>query len=145
MFRSANRSLAPPAGPLLDATLGVALGSLLIAPADPAFAFAPSLPGHAWLVTLALVSQVAAWLLIATALPRLPAVETSVLLLVQPVFALIWGVLIFGERLSTIQWAGALIVLAGVGTTMGVPVKVECKAVYTNEFLTKVELPRSAR
>jgi hypothetical protein len=26
-----------------------------------------------------------------------------------------------------------------------VPTKVECKAVYTNEFLTKVELPKSAR
>ena len=32
-----------------------------------------------------------------------------------------------------------------VNTYMGVPTKVECKAVYTNEFLTKVELPRSAR
>jgi drug/metabolite transporter (DMT)-like permease len=67
-------------------------------------------------VTLALVSQVAGWLLIATALPRLPAVETSVLLPVQPVFALIWGVLIFSERLSPVQWVGALLVLTGVGT-----------------------------
>lgn len=32
-----------------------------------------------------------------------------------------------------------------VNTYMGVPTKVECKAVYTNEFLTRVELPRSAR
>ncbi|HEX9748913.1 MAG TPA: ABC transporter substrate-binding protein [Methylomirabilota bacterium] len=32
-----------------------------------------------------------------------------------------------------------------VNTYMGVPSKVECKAVYTNEFLTRVELPRSAR
>jgi NitT/TauT family transport system substrate-binding protein len=32
-----------------------------------------------------------------------------------------------------------------VNTYMGVPTKVECKAVYTNEFLTKVDLPRSAR
>jgi NitT/TauT family transport system substrate-binding protein len=32
-----------------------------------------------------------------------------------------------------------------VNTYMGVPTKVECKTVYTNEFLTKVELPRSAR
>ena len=32
-----------------------------------------------------------------------------------------------------------------VNTYMGVPAKVECKAVYTNEFLTKVELPKSAR
>jgi NitT/TauT family transport system substrate-binding protein len=32
-----------------------------------------------------------------------------------------------------------------VNTYMGVPAKVECKVVYTNEFLTKVELPGSAR
>jgi NitT/TauT family transport system substrate-binding protein len=32
-----------------------------------------------------------------------------------------------------------------VNTYMGVPTKVECKAVYTNEFLTRVEMPRSAR
>jgi NitT/TauT family transport system substrate-binding protein len=32
-----------------------------------------------------------------------------------------------------------------VNTYMGVPTKVECKAVYTNDFLTKVELPKSMR
>ncbi|HET9926210.1 MAG TPA: ABC transporter substrate-binding protein [Methylomirabilota bacterium] len=32
-----------------------------------------------------------------------------------------------------------------VNTYMGVPTKIDCKGVYTNEFLTKVELPRSAR
>ena len=54
------------------------------------------------------------WLLIGTALPKLPAVETSVLLLGQPVFTVIWGVLLFAERLSPLQWVGAAIVLAGV-------------------------------
>jgi len=32
-----------------------------------------------------------------------------------------------------------------VNTYMGVPTKAECKAVFTNEFLTKVELPKSMR
>ena len=54
------------------------------------------------------------WLLIAAALPRLPAVETSVLLLGQPVFSVMWGVVFFDERLSPLQWTGAAIVLAGV-------------------------------
>jgi drug/metabolite transporter (DMT)-like permease len=49
------------------------------------------------------------------ALPRLPVVETSVLLLGQPVFTVIWGVLLFDERLSLVQWIGSAIVLAGVG------------------------------
>jgi NitT/TauT family transport system substrate-binding protein len=32
-----------------------------------------------------------------------------------------------------------------VNTYMGVPTKAECKAVFTNEFLTKVELPKTMR
>ena len=63
---------------------------------------------------LALVSQVVGWLLIATALPRLPMLETSVMLLGQPVLAVIWGVLFFAETLSPLQWVGAVVVLAGV-------------------------------
>ncbi|HZP37385.1 MAG TPA: ABC transporter substrate-binding protein [Methylomirabilota bacterium] len=32
-----------------------------------------------------------------------------------------------------------------VNTYMGVPTKVDCKTVYTNEFLTRVDMPKSAR
>jgi drug/metabolite transporter (DMT)-like permease len=116
MFRAANRALAPTAGPLLDSTAGMALGALLCAPFDAGFSLAQSWPSHAWLGLLALLSQVIGWLLIAPALPRLPALETSILLLVQPVFALAWGVLFFAERLSAFQWLGAALVLAGVGS-----------------------------
>jgi drug/metabolite transporter (DMT)-like permease len=116
MFRAANRALAPTSGPLLDSTVGVALGALMCAPFDPRFALAPSWPAHLWLALLAVVSQVIGWLLIAPALPRLPALETSILLLVQPVFALMWGVLFFTERLSPLQWIGAALVLAGVAS-----------------------------
>jgi drug/metabolite transporter (DMT)-like permease len=115
VFRASNRSLAPPGGPLLDATAGTAVGALLSAGFDPQFTLAVSRQAHLWLVALALVSQVMGWLFIATALPRLPAVETSALLLVQPVFAIAWGVMFFGERLSPPQWIGSAIVLAGVG------------------------------
>jgi drug/metabolite transporter (DMT)-like permease len=116
MFRTANRALLPPSAPLLDATLGVVLGALLVSPADAGFSFALTLPAHAWLVALALVSQVAGWMFISTALPRLPAIETSILLLAQPVFALAWGVLFFDEHLSIVQWLGSLLVLSGVAT-----------------------------
>ena len=116
VFRAANASLAPTAGPLLDSTLGTLLGGFLCAPFDPHFALMPTWPAHLWLGLLALVSQVVGWLLIATALPRLPAVETSIMLLGQPIFAVIWGVLLFDERLSGIQWTGSALVLAGVAT-----------------------------
>jgi drug/metabolite transporter (DMT)-like permease len=114
VFRASNRGLVPPAAPLLEATAGMAIGALLSAGFDPGFTFAVSREAHLWLLALALVSQVMGWLLIATALPRLPAVETSVLLLVQPVFAIAWGVMFFAERLSSVQWLGSAIVLAGV-------------------------------
>jgi drug/metabolite transporter (DMT)-like permease len=81
---------------------------------DPQFTFTPGPTANLWLILLAIGSQVIGWLLIGTALPKLPVVETSVLLLGQPVFTVIWGVLMFDERLSALQWAGAAIVLAGV-------------------------------
>lgn len=114
VYRHANGSPGPRSGPLLDSTLGMAGGALACALLDPHFTLTPSLPANGWLLLLAVGSQVIGWLLIGTALPRLPVVETSVLLLGQPVLAVIWGVLVFSERLSTLQWIGAGIVLAGV-------------------------------
>jgi drug/metabolite transporter (DMT)-like permease len=113
-FRAANRSLAPTSGPLLESTLGTVVGTLLVAPFDGGFAFTPHVPAHLWLIALAIVSQVMGWLLIATALPRLRAVETSIVLMMQPVITLIWGVLFFGERLSVLQWIGTTLVVGGV-------------------------------
>jgi drug/metabolite transporter (DMT)-like permease len=114
VFRASNRRLVPSVGPLLDATFGATVGALLVAPVDPGFSFSIPWPAHGWLVAMALVCQVAGWLLIATALPRLPALETSVMLLMQPVGAVCWGLLIFAEDLSRLQWSGVALVLAGV-------------------------------
>jgi drug/metabolite transporter (DMT)-like permease len=116
VFRTSNRGLAPPAGPLLDATWGTAAGALLCAGFDSEFSLAVSGEQHLWLLALALVSQVVGWLFIGTALPRLPAIATSVMLLIQPVFAIVWGVLIFDERQSVLQWIGSAVVLAGVAS-----------------------------
>ncbi|HVC19174.1 MAG TPA: DMT family transporter [Vicinamibacterales bacterium] len=116
VFRQSNRRLAPAFGPLFDATLAAAAGALLFSPLDPGFSLAIVWPAHGWLLALALVSQAGGWSLIATALPRLPALETSVLLLVQPVGAVCWGLLFFGEDLSWLQWTGVSLVLAGVAT-----------------------------
>ncbi|MBI2845595.1 MAG: DMT family transporter [Chloroflexi bacterium] len=115
VFRSANRQMSTPVGPLLDTTGGAVVGALLIGLLDPGFQFAVSWPAHAWLLALALISQVGSWLLIATALPRLPALETSVILLLQPMATVLWGFLIFAEHLSLIQWSGVALVLGGVG------------------------------
>jgi len=115
VYREANRPPGPRSGPLLDSTLGMIAGALASAIFDPHFTFTPGLTSSLWLVALAIGSQVIGWLLIGVALPKLPVVETSVLLLGQPVFTVIWGVLLFDERLSVVQWVGSAIVLAGVG------------------------------
>lgn len=114
-LRRSNRVLAPASGPLLDATLGAAMGTLAVALLGGVeLELAPVWPAHGWLLTLALVSQVFGWLSITSALPRLPAVETSIVLLAQPMGSVLWGRLIFGEDLSLVQWSGVALVLAGV-------------------------------
>ncbi len=114
-FRVSNEIQAPSAGPLLESTAGAALAILVTSLPFGGLDFAPTRPAHGWLLTLALTSQVAGWMLIGYALPRLPAVETATIILLQPVLTMIWAVLIFSEQPSRMQWIGAALVLVGVG------------------------------
>lgn len=115
VFRHSNRGhLAPSAGPLLDATLGTLLGSLALGLLDPGFTLAFEWPEHGWYLGLGLLIQGAGWLFITHALPRLPALDTSVLLLLQPMLAVVWAQLIFTEDLSAVQWTGVALVLGGI-------------------------------
>ena len=114
-FRVSNEAQAPSAGPLLEATAGAALAALIAGVVGGGLDFEPAWPAHGWLLTLALSSQVVGWLLIGYALPRLPAVETATIILLQPVLTMIWAVIIFSESPSTIQLVGAALVMAGVG------------------------------
>lgn len=115
ILRIANRRQGSPVGPLLDATLGAGLATLILGLVLGDFNPRPHWPAHGWLAALALVSQVFGWLLITKALPKLPALETSVLLLMQPMLTVLWGRLLFAEYLSTVQWWGIACVLLGVG------------------------------
>src|SRR5262245_1043380 len=68
VFRRANQEQGPRSGPLLESTIGMAIGALLTTPLDPGFSFAPTWPAHIWLMLLAVVAQVVGWLLIGRAL-----------------------------------------------------------------------------
>lgn len=114
-FRQSNTAEAPAAGPLMEATAGAMLASLLVGLVWTGIDLAPSWPAHGWLLALALGAQVAGWLLIGYALPRLPASETATVILIQPALTMFWGALIFRERPSVLQIIGAIVVLAGVG------------------------------
>ena len=114
IYREANRPTGSGVGPLLDSTIGVAIGAVASIPFDPQFTLVPPRAAELWLVLLAIGPQAIGWLLIGIALPKLPAIEMSVLLVGQPVITVIWGVLFFREHLSVVQWIGSAVVLAGV-------------------------------
>jgi drug/metabolite transporter (DMT)-like permease len=67
-----------------------------------------------WLVLVAVTGQVLAWLLLGSALPRLAASTGSVLLLIQPVFALGLSAALLGQKPTPVQLIGCAIVLAAV-------------------------------
>lgn len=114
VFRRANAGGGPVIGPWLDATAAaavtLAVSGVLDGELDLAFAW----PAHGWLLALAAIPHVISWQLIAGALPRMPAVETSVLLLGQPVLAVVWGTLLLAEDLSPLQATGVVLVMAGI-------------------------------
>lgn len=114
VLRQGNTDLRRPAGPLYDATLSAALicvvAGVAIGDLDPV----PPLEAQVWLVALALTSQVLGWLLISVSLPRLPAVLTSIVLMIQPAGSVLLGVVLLSEAPSSVQLSGVAVVLAGV-------------------------------
>src|SRR5947207_5870446 len=115
-LREGGRDLRRPAGPLFTATFASALGCAAIGAVVGDLDLTPSWAATAWLVVLALSSQVLGWLLIATSLPRLPAVVTSILLTLQPVCSVVFAALIVNESPSLLQLGGAACILAGLVT-----------------------------
>jgi drug/metabolite transporter (DMT)-like permease len=114
ILRSGSGDLRRPAGPLFDATamatvVAIAAGAI-VGDAD----LVPTWPAHAWLLILALTSQVIGWLLISASLPRLPAALASLLLTLQPLGSLVLGALLFAEAPTALQLVGAAGILAGL-------------------------------
>jgi drug/metabolite transporter (DMT)-like permease len=114
ILRHGNADDRRPAGPLFDATLSAAvfaaIGGIAVGDID----FFPGPESQAWLIVLALSSQVLGWLLISVSLPRLPAVLTSIVLMLQPVCSVFLGALLLSEAPSPVQLLGVAIVIGGV-------------------------------
>ena len=113
VLRHGGKDLRRRAGPLLWASASAALVSLALGAALDELAV-PGWSSLAWLTVLALSAQVLGWLLISSSLPRLPAALTSVLLLAQPVAALLISAVVLAEEPTTVQLAGTGLVLLGV-------------------------------
>jgi len=114
VLRHGSGDLRRPAGPLFDATAVAAVVAVAAGLAVGDAELVPSWPAHAWLVTLALTSQVVGWLLITVSLPRLPAALTSVTLTIQPVGSVILGVILLSEEPTLLQLAGVACIIVAL-------------------------------
>lgn len=114
VLREGSRDLRRIGGPLFHATLVAALAAAVYAPFAGDMQWAARWPEHGWLLTLALSAQVVGWLLISRSLPRLPAAVTSIVLLLQPVGAMVIAAVALGEDPALVQLTGAALILAGV-------------------------------
>ena len=108
-----------PAGPVAIATAVTGLIAGLFGAAGGSLDLTPGWPAIGYLIAYGVVSQSIGYVAIQTALPRLPAVTSSVLLLVQPVSTLVLGVLLLGEQPSAAQVLGVVLVVAGIGLATG--------------------------
>ena len=102
------------AGQLADATVGAAVGAIILGLPSGGLGLALSWRSFGWLLLLALLSQTLGWLLITSSLPRLPAAVSSLLLLLQPAAALVLAAIVLHEQPTLVQVAGALLVCLGV-------------------------------
>ncbi|EKD38651.1 MAG: hypothetical protein ACD_75C00657G0002, partial [uncultured bacterium] len=81
--------------------------------ADDSFAI-PDTKTLLSLISLGLFCQAIGWLLIAGALPKIPASFTGLILLLQPGLAFIWDVLFFNRSTDLLNWIGVVLTLAAI-------------------------------
>jgi drug/metabolite transporter (DMT)-like permease len=108
-----------PAAPVAIATAVTAACALLFGLVVGDIDLRPSLPAHAYLLALGVLSQSIGYLAIQVSLPRLPAVITSVLLLVQPVTTVVLCAILLRELPSPFQLAGVVLVIVGIALATG--------------------------
>jgi drug/metabolite transporter (DMT)-like permease len=114
LLRQSGRDLRRVAAPLFEATAWGAVFALIAGVAIGNVDLVPSWPAHAWLLLLAMSSQVVGWLLISVSLPRLPAALTSVLLTIQPIGSVLLGMVLLSESPSLLQLAGVACIFSGI-------------------------------
>jgi drug/metabolite transporter (DMT)-like permease len=114
IIRIGGRDPRRPAGLVAIATVAVVLVAggtgAVVGDLDPA----PPVASLGWLALLGLTSQSIGYLMISISLPRLPAVVTSIILLVQPVLTVGLGVVLLAERPSVAQLIGVALVVGGI-------------------------------
>jgi drug/metabolite transporter (DMT)-like permease len=119
LLRASSADVRRSAGALFHATLAAAIVILPVGLLLGELELRTSWESFAWLVTLALTAQVLGWLLIAAALPLVPAAISSVVLTLQPVAAVLLAMLLVDEDPSAVQLAGVAVVVCGIVLATG--------------------------
>ncbi len=114
LIRLGGRDPRRPAGPVAIATLSTAAVAALTGTVTGDLDLTPGPASLAWLALLGLTSQSIGYLCISISLPRLPAVITSIILLVQPVMTVGLSMVLLGERPSPAQLLGVALVIGGI-------------------------------
>ncbi|MHA7115439.1 DMT family transporter [Pseudomonas promysalinigenes] len=106
--------------PHLIALIQVATGVLLLAPWARVSALPSDPAALASLVTLGMVHTGVMYVLLYSAIQRLPTALTGALSFIYPIAAILVDWLAFGHKLTPLQWSGvALILLAAAGMQQG--------------------------
>ncbi len=92
------------AGVLLGITAVVSGESLAIA----------DLQTGIYLLAYGVLCQAFAWVIIASALPKVNLTISGLILLLQPSFAYVWDVTIFSKAITGIEFTGAVLALIGI-------------------------------
>ncbi len=114
IIRLGGRDPRRPAGPVAIATVATAAVAMVGGFAVGDLDMTPPLESLFWLALLGLTSQSLGYLFISISLPRLPAMVTSMILLVQPVLTVGLSMILLGERPSVAQLSGVALVIGGI-------------------------------
>ena len=114
IIRIGGRDPRRPAGPVAIATIAVALTASGVGAVGGDLDMLPPPASLFWLAMLGISAQSFGYLLISISLPRLPAVVTSVILLVQPPTTIVLSIILLDERPSVVQLIGVAMVIGGI-------------------------------
>ena len=114
VIRRSGRDVRRPVTPVAYSTLATAIVALFIGAPLGELELMPAWPAHGWLALYGVTSQFLGYVLISMSLPRLPAVLTSIILLVQPVMSVILAMVLLGETPSALQLLGVVLVVGGI-------------------------------
>ncbi|PLX67313.1 MAG: EamA/RhaT family transporter [Denitrovibrio sp.] len=67
-----------------------------------------------YLLAYGVLCQAFAWVIIASALPKVKLTISGLILLLQPAFAYVWDVTIFSKDVTSIEFIGAILALTGI-------------------------------